>query len=117
MTTAAMLSVLPSIGVALDNGGTENRRGVAHAPLPEKTIYNCDTIIITGHRAGLDKNEARWVVQGARKNNIQKNILKIILLQPAYLIMKYGKHYFDFFHYIECLNMVYIFSIMDHKIW
>ena len=46
-----------------------------------------------------------------------ENISKIILFQHAYLIMKYGKNYFDFFHYIECLNMVQIFSIMGHKIW
>ena len=35
-----------------------------------------------------------------------ENILKIILFQYAYSIMKYGKNCFDFFHYIECLNMV-----------
>ena len=31
LTAAAMLSSLPSIGVTLENGGTENRRGVTHA--------------------------------------------------------------------------------------
>ena len=55
-----MLSSSPSIGVMVDNGRMENRRVVAHAQLPEKTIQNCDATIITGHRAGLDKNEARW---------------------------------------------------------
>ena len=35
-----------------------------------------------------------------------ENILKIIFFQYVYLIIKYGKNYFDFFHYIECLNMV-----------
>ena len=61
LTTAAVLSLLPSIGVMLDNSGTENRRGVAHAQLPENTIQNCDATVIMGHRAGLDENEARLV--------------------------------------------------------
>ena len=60
-TTAAMLLSLPTIGVALNNGGTENRRGVTHARLPEKTFQNYDTTIITGHRAELDENEAGLV--------------------------------------------------------
>ena len=38
LTTAAMLSSSPSIGVMLDNGGMQNRRGVAHARLPEKSV-------------------------------------------------------------------------------
>ena len=39
----------------------ENRRVVAHAQLPEKTIQNCDTTVVMGHRVGLDENHARWV--------------------------------------------------------
>ena len=39
----------------------DNRRGVVHARLPEKTFQNYDTTIITGHRAGLDENEAGLV--------------------------------------------------------
>ena len=35
-----------------------------------------------------------------------ENILKIILFQYAYSIMKYGKNCFNFFHYIKRLNMV-----------
>ena len=42
LTIAAVLSLLPSIGVTLDNSGTENRRGVAHAQLPEKSVQNCE---------------------------------------------------------------------------
>ena len=61
MTTAAMLLLLPSIGVALDSSGTENRRRVAHAQLPEKSVRNCDATIVMGHRAGLNENDARWV--------------------------------------------------------
>ena len=61
MTAAAVLSSSPSIGVMLDNGGTENRRGVAHARPPEKSVQNCDAAVVTGHRAGLNKNDARWV--------------------------------------------------------
>ena len=45
----------------LDNSGMQNRRGVAHAQLPEKFVQNCDATIVMGHRAGLDKNDARWV--------------------------------------------------------
>ena len=61
LTTAAVLSSSPNIGVMLDNSGTENRRGVAHARLPEKSVQNCDATVVTGHIAGLNKNEARWV--------------------------------------------------------
>ena len=61
MTATAMLSSSPSIGVALGNGRMENRRGVAHARLPEKSVQNCDATIVTGHIVGLDQNEARWV--------------------------------------------------------
>ena len=61
LTAAAVLSLLPSIGVTLDNSGMENRRGVACARLPEKSVQNCDATVIMGHRAGLDENEARWV--------------------------------------------------------
>ena len=39
------------------------------------------------------------------KKNL-KNILKIILFQYVYLIIKYDKNYLDFFHYIECLKKV-----------
>ena len=56
-----MLLVLPNIGVVLDNSRMENRRGVTHARLPEKTVKNCDTTIVTGHRVGLNENEARLV--------------------------------------------------------
>ena len=61
LTATAMLLLSPNIGVMLDNGGTENRRGVAHARLPEKSVQNCDATVVTGHIAGLDKNDARWV--------------------------------------------------------
>ena len=61
LTAAAMLSSLPGIGVMLDNGRMENRRGVTHAQLSEKSVQNCNTTIVMGHRAGLDENEARWV--------------------------------------------------------
>ena len=61
LTAAAVLLSSPSIGVTLDNGGTENRRGVAHARLPEKSVQNCDASVVTGHIAGLNENEARWV--------------------------------------------------------
>ena len=27
----------------------------------KKTVQNCDTTVVMGHRVGLDKNEARWV--------------------------------------------------------
>ena len=50
------------------------------------------------------------ISQGARKKPHSKeyleNILKIILFHYAYLIIKYGKNYLNFFHNIECLNMV-----------
>ena len=39
----------------------DNRRGVVHARLPEKTIQNCNTTIVMGHRAGLDENDAGLV--------------------------------------------------------
>ena len=39
----------------------QNKRGVAHAQLPEKFVQNCDATVVMGHRAGLDKNNARWV--------------------------------------------------------
>ena len=56
-----MLSSSPSIGVMLDNSRTENRRGVTHDRLPEKTIQNCDITVVMGHRVGLNENEARLV--------------------------------------------------------
>ena len=61
ITAAAMLLLLSRIGVALDNGRTENRRGVTHAWLPEKTFQNYDATIITGHRVGLNENKVRLV--------------------------------------------------------
>ena len=61
LTAAAVLPLSPSIGVALDNDRMENRRGVAHAQLPEKFVRNCDATIVMGHRAGLDENDTRWV--------------------------------------------------------
>ena len=27
----------------------------------KKTVQNCDTTVVTGHIAGLDENDARWV--------------------------------------------------------
>ena len=61
LTAAAVLSSSPNIGVMLDNGRTENRRGVAHARLPETSVQNCDATVVTGHIVGLDENNARWV--------------------------------------------------------
>src|SRR5271154_6072288 len=76
LTATAVLSSSPSIGVTLDNGGAENRRGVAHARLPEKTIQNCDTTIVTGHRAGLNENKARWVGDRGQPSDKGNAILK-----------------------------------------
>ena len=75
LTPVAVLSSLPSIGVMLDNGGTENRRGVAHARLPEKSVQNCDATVVTGHIAGLDKNEARWVGDRGQPSDEQNAVL------------------------------------------
>jgi len=62
LTTAAVLSSLPSIGVMLDNGRTENRRGVAHARLPEKFVQNCDATVVMGHRVGLTRTKLGGLV-------------------------------------------------------
>ena len=77
LTATAMLLLSPSIGVALDNGRTENRRGVAHARLPEKTVQNCDATVVMGHRAGLDKNEARLVGHRGQPSDKRNAILKM----------------------------------------
>ena len=64
--------MLPS---QLDNGGTENRRGVAHARLPEKSVQNCDATVVTGHIAGLDENDARWVGDRGQPSDERNAIL------------------------------------------
>ena len=75
MTAAATLLSLPSIGVTLDNGRMENRRGVAHARLPGKTVQNCDATVLMGHRAGLNENEARLVGDRGQPSNEGNAIL------------------------------------------
>ena len=69
LTATAVLSSSPSIGVALGNGGRENRRGVALARLPEKSVQNCDATVVTGHIVGLDENDARWVGDRGQPSN------------------------------------------------
>ena len=64
-----------SSSTVLDNGRMENRRGVAHARLPEKTVQNCNAAVITGHRVELDKDKARLVGDRGQPSNKGNAIL------------------------------------------
>ena len=75
-TATAVLSSLPSIWVALDNSGMENRRGVSHAQLPEKTFQNYNATVITGHRAELNENKAGLVGDRGQPSDKRNAILK-----------------------------------------
>ena len=106
-----MLSSSPRIGVALGNDGMENRRGVAHARLPEKSVQNCDATVVTGHRVGLDENDARWVGDRGQPSDEGNAILKgwhnvraCLGRAMVGIIMTVGNHWVsgDGCHQISC---------------